>query len=59
MHALHKILAVKVRPRRAAVTPGEYIEIEPDAYSAIVQAKRSVTCLISGNCSSFRIASKA
>ena len=36
MHALHKILADKSRPRRAAVTPGEYIEIEPDAYSAIV-----------------------
>ena len=36
MHALHKILADKARPRRAAVKPGEYIEIEPDAYSAIV-----------------------
>lgn len=36
MHALHKILADKTRPPRAAVTPGEYIEIEPDAYSAIV-----------------------
>ena len=36
MHALHKILADRARPRRAAVTPGEYIEIEPDAYSAIV-----------------------
>ena len=36
MHALHKILADKSRPRRATVTPGEYIEIEPDAYSAIV-----------------------
>ena len=36
MHALHKILADKARPRRAAVTPGEYIEVEPDAYSAIV-----------------------
>ena len=36
MHALHKILADKSRPRRATVAPGEYIEIEPDAYSAIV-----------------------
>jgi len=36
MHALHKILADKARPRRATVAPGEYIEIEPDAYSAIV-----------------------
>jgi homoaconitate hydratase family protein len=36
MHALHKILADKARPVRMAVTPGEFIEIEPDAYSAIV-----------------------
>ncbi|OGA56448.1 MAG: hypothetical protein A3F74_26430 [Betaproteobacteria bacterium RIFCSPLOWO2_12_FULL_62_58] len=36
MHALHKILADKARPERAAVTPGEFLEIEPDVYSAIV-----------------------
>lgn len=36
MHALHKILADKARPERAAVTPGEVVEIEPDVYSAIV-----------------------
>ena len=35
MHALHKILADKARPQRATVTPGEYLEGEPDAYSAI------------------------
>jgi 3-isopropylmalate/(R)-2-methylmalate dehydratase large subunit len=36
LHALHKILADKARPQRATVTPGEYLEVEPDAYSAIV-----------------------
>lgn len=36
MHALHRILAEKARPRRAKVTPGEFLEVEPDAYSAIV-----------------------
>ncbi len=36
MHALHKMLADKARPQRKAVAPGEYIEVEPDAYSAIV-----------------------
>ena len=36
MHALHKILADKARPQRTAVTPGEFLEIEPDIYSAIV-----------------------
>ena len=36
MHAVHKILADRARPQRASVTPGEYMEVEPDAYSAIV-----------------------
>lgn len=36
MHALHKILADKARPERTLVTPGEFLEIEPDVYSAIV-----------------------
>jgi 3-isopropylmalate/(R)-2-methylmalate dehydratase large subunit len=36
MHALHKILADKARPVRTEVTPGELLEVEPDAYSAII-----------------------
>lgn len=36
MHALHKILAAKARPERTAVTPGEFLAIEPDVYSAVV-----------------------
>ena len=36
MHALHKILADKARPERKAVTAGEFLEIEPDVYSAVV-----------------------
>ena len=36
MHALHKILAASARPQRAAVKPGEFLEIEPDVFSVIV-----------------------
>ena len=36
MHALHKILAEHARPRRSAVTPGEFLEIEPDVFGVIV-----------------------
>ena len=36
MHAVHKVLADRARPVRDTVTPGEYLEVEPDAYSAIL-----------------------
>jgi homoaconitase/3-isopropylmalate dehydratase large subunit len=36
MHAVHKMLARCARPQRAVVTPGEYLEIEPDVFSVIV-----------------------
>lgn len=36
MHALHRILADKARPRRASVTPGEFLEVEPDVFGVIV-----------------------
>ncbi len=36
MHALHKILADHARPQRASVTPGEFLEIEPDVFGVIV-----------------------
>jgi 3-isopropylmalate/(R)-2-methylmalate dehydratase large subunit len=36
MHALHKILAEHARPRRSSVTPGEFLEIEPDVFGVIV-----------------------
>jgi homoaconitate hydratase family protein len=36
MHALHKILANCARPRRTSVTPGEFLEIEPDIFGVIV-----------------------
>jgi len=36
MHALHKILAAHARPERASVTPGEFLEIEPDVFGVIV-----------------------
>ena len=36
MHALHKILAEHARPRRSTVTPGEFLEIEPDVFGVIV-----------------------
>jgi len=36
MHAVHKMLARCARPPRPAVTPGEYLEIEPDVFSVIV-----------------------
>lgn len=36
MHALHKILAASARPERSTVTPGEFLEIEPDVFGVIV-----------------------
>lgn len=36
MHALHKILANSARPQRASVTPGEFLEIEPDVFAVIL-----------------------
>lgn len=50
MHALHKILANCARPQRSAVTPGEFLEIEPDIFGVIVgvngaEAKRMVADL--------------
>jgi len=36
MHALHKILANCARPKRHSVTPGEFLEIEPDIFGVIV-----------------------
>ena len=36
MRALHKILANCARPRQAKVTPGEFLEIEPDIFGVIV-----------------------
>lgn len=36
MHALHKILANVARPKPQTVTPGEFLEIEPDIFGVIV-----------------------
>lgn len=36
MHALHKILARCARPPRKSVSPGEFLEIEPDVFGVIV-----------------------
>ena len=36
MHALHKILAESARPKRSMVTPGEFLEIEPDVFGVIL-----------------------
>ena len=38
MHALHKILAERSRPKRSTIAPGEFLEIEPDARGAVVVA---------------------
>lgn len=40
-HALHKILARSAQPQRASVTPGEFLEIAPDAFSVIVSVNAS------------------
>ncbi len=50
MHALHKILANCSRPQRRSVTPGEFLEVEPDIFGVIVgvngaEAKRMVADL--------------
>lgn len=50
MHALHKIIAERTRPRRGRVTPGEFVEIEPDVFSVILSpngsdAKKLITDL--------------
>ena len=36
LHALHKILANCARPQRESVTPGEFLEVEPDIFGVIV-----------------------
>ncbi|MCC7483488.1 MAG: hypothetical protein IT529_00735 [Burkholderiales bacterium] len=36
MHALHKIMANRARPRPGTVVPGEHLEIEPDIFGVIV-----------------------
>ena len=36
MHALHKILMGHARPIRDSVTPGEFLEIEPDVFAVSV-----------------------
>ena len=41
MHALHKIIAKCTRPRRATVTPGEFVEIEPDIFGVILSPNGS------------------
>lgn len=33
LHAIQKILAAHSHPKRASVTPGEYLEIEPDVFA--------------------------
>ena len=33
LHALQKILGAHAHPKRTAVTPGEYLEIEPDVFA--------------------------
>ena len=40
MHALHKILANVARPQRNSVTPGEFLEIEPDIFGVIVAVNK-------------------
>ena len=50
MHALHKILANCARPERDHVSPGEFLEVEPDVFGVIVainavEAKRLVADL--------------
>src|SRR5688572_22132696 len=50
MHALHKILANCARPARDHVSPGEFLEVEPDVFGVIVainavEAKRLVADL--------------
>ncbi|HEX2824946.1 MAG TPA: aconitase/3-isopropylmalate dehydratase large subunit family protein [Burkholderiales bacterium] len=36
MHALHKILANRSRPKRDHVAPGDFVEVEPDAFGVIL-----------------------
>lgn len=40
-HALHKIIAHRTRPQRGTVTPGEFVEIEPDVFSVILSPNGS------------------
>ena len=40
-HALHKIIANCSRPRVAHVTPGEFVEIEPDIFGVILSPNGS------------------
>ncbi|MFN7275894.1 MAG: hypothetical protein ACK5TI_00725, partial [bacterium] len=41
MHALHKIIANRTRPSRPVVSPGEFVEIEPDVFGVIVGVNAS------------------
>src|SRR5688572_6009897 len=41
MHALHKIIAARAHPQRTLVTPGEFVEIEPDVFSIILSPNGS------------------
>ena len=41
MHALYKIIADRSHPRRGTVTPGEFVEIEPDVFSVILSPNGS------------------
>src|ERR1700754_4124276 len=40
-HALHKIIARCARPQRDSVTPGEFVEIEPDVFGVILSPNGS------------------
>lgn len=41
MHALHKIIADRTRPQHSTVTPGEFVEVEPDVFSVILSPNGS------------------
>lgn len=41
LHALHKIIANCARPKGSTVTPGTFVEIEPDVFSVILSPNGS------------------
>ena len=41
MHALHKIITNCARPKSSTVTPGSFVEIEPDVFSVILSPNGS------------------
>ena len=41
MHALHKIIANRTRPSLSRVSPGDFVEIEPDVFGVIVGVNAS------------------